>query len=246
MIEEPSNQPNFIQKRFEAGIGQVFQTTQSESLDFLKYSDEHLYWNQIEEQYKEDEKVKEEQKVKIEEQEHDDEEEHDEEQDEEQIDLSLEKIPLKSLKTLQKKNLVRTLYPLVIIIEPISKKSKNNLQAQISLLTFTKSSDKILSTKFIRQKIMVNHIVYNVYDIFGIEQKKSNPNKLDDIYEGQTDCVICLSEPKTTLVLPCRHMCLCESCAESLKLQSVKCPICRGPVRSLLKIEISTEDQVVA
>jgi len=35
-------------------------------------------------------------------------------------------------------------------------------------------------------------------------------------------------------------MCLCHQCAEVLRYQSNKCPICRGPVRSLLKIEIST------
>ena len=51
-----------------------------------------------------------------------------------------------------------------------------------------------------------------------------------------------MSEPRTTIVIPCRHMCLCEDCAETLKVQSVKCPICRGPVRSLLKVELGTED----
>lgn len=28
-----------------------------------------------------------------------------------------------------------------------------------------------------------------------------------------SECVICLSEARTTVVLPCRHMCLCNDCA---------------------------------
>ena len=41
------------------------------------------------------------------------------------------------------------------------------------------------------------------------------------------DCVICLADEKNTVVLPCRHMCLCQDCAEVLRNQSSKCPICR-------------------
>ena len=37
-------------------------------------------------------------------------------------------------------------------------------------------------------------------------------------------------------VLPCRHMCLCTDCADVIRHQSNKCPICRQPVQSLLQI----------
>ena len=45
-------------------------------------------------------------------------------------------------------------------------------------------------------------------------------------------------DERTTAVLPCRHMCLCADCAQSLRTQSNKCPICRGPVQSLLHIKV--------
>lgn len=52
-----------------------------------------------------------------------------------------------------------------------------------------------------------------------------------------------MTENRNTLVLPCRHLCLCHGCAETIKHQSVKCPICRGPVKALLKIDIKDDDK---
>lgn len=93
--------------------------------------------------------------------------------------------------------------------------------------------------RVLRQKLFVNGSTYNVYDIFGVEA--DDPSAIDS--DIQSSCVICMSEPRTTIVMPCRHMCLCEGCAESLKVQSVKCPICRGPVRGLLKVNVDAEDE---
>jgi hypothetical protein len=39
-----------------------------------------------------------------------------------------------------------------------------------------------------------------------------------------------------TLILPCKHLCLCNSCADSLRYQANNCPICRSPFRALLQI----------
>jgi ubiquitin-protein ligase len=40
-------------------------------------------------------------------------------------------------------------------------------------------------------------------------------------------CVICLSEPKDTVIVPCGHCCSCSTCAASLSI----CPMCRGKIR---------------
>lgn len=55
--------------------------------------------------------------------------------------------------------------------------------------------------------------------------------------EGNTDCVICLSEPRDTAVLPCRHMCFCSYCAGIVRLQCDRCPVCRQKVQSLLQFK---------
>ena len=45
-----------------------------------------------------------------------------------------------------------------------------------------------------------------------------------------------MSEARDTLILPCKHLCLCSACADSLRYQANNCPICRAPFRALLQI----------
>ncbi|KAJ1982670.1 hypothetical protein H4R35_000193 [Dimargaris xerosporica] len=50
-------------------------------------------------------------------------------------------------------------------------------------------------------------------------------------------CVVCLVEPRTTMVLPCRHLCLCLGCAKALLNQQVtRCPLCRMTLDTLLHL----------
>lgn len=55
------------------------------------------------------------------------------------------------------------------------------------------------------------------------------------------DCVICMSEPRDTAVLPCRHMCLCGGCADTMRARvqyrSYRCPMCRERVSSFLRLQ---------
>ncbi|KAJ7980119.1 RING finger protein [Quillaja saponaria] len=43
-----------------------------------------------------------------------------------------------------------------------------------------------------------------------------------DDSDTRKECIICITEPKDTAVLPCRHMCMCSECAKTLRLQSNK------------------------
>lgn len=54
--------------------------------------------------------------------------------------------------------------------------------------------------------------------------------------DNTAECVICMSEIRDTLILPCRHLCLCHLCADSLRYQANNCPICRAPFRALLQL----------
>lgn len=54
--------------------------------------------------------------------------------------------------------------------------------------------------------------------------------------DNGAECVICMCDVRDTLILPCRHLCLCNSCADSLRYQANNCPICRAPFRALLQI----------
>lgn len=59
----------------------------------------------------------------------------------------------------------------------------------------------------------------------------------EEIEDGGLECVICMSDMRDTLILPCRHLCLCQACADSLRYQANNCPICRSPFRALLQIK---------
>ncbi|KAG7401544.1 hypothetical protein PHYBOEH_000602 [Phytophthora boehmeriae] len=61
--------------------------------------------------------------------------------------------------------------------------------------------------------------------------------KLDRQAEEQNElmlCVICLSNEKRILCLPCRHLCLCQTC--STREEVDKCPICRLEIEEMLAI----------
>eukprot|EP00730_Choanoeca_flexa_P007959 TRINITY_DN12416_c4_g7_i3.p2 TRINITY_DN12416_c4_g7~~TRINITY_DN12416_c4_g7_i3.p2 ORF type:complete len:136 (+),score=21.37 TRINITY_DN12416_c4_g7_i3:1159-1566(+) len=54
---------------------------------------------------------------------------------------------------------------------------------------------------------------------------------------------VCMSESMDTMVLPCRHLCLCNGCADVLRYQASKCPICRAPFHSLLQIQVAKREE---
>jgi hypothetical protein len=48
-------------------------------------------------------------------------------------------------------------------------------------------------------------------------------------------CVICVDKEKCIMILPCRHLCICEGCQAPLRTHRNICPICRKPVKQLIK-----------
>lgn len=52
------------------------------------------------------------------------------------------------------------------------------------------------------------------------------------IYEDtcMSDCAICLTNPKDTVINPCGHFYMCATCAVKVKT----CPICRGKINLLI------------
>lgn len=63
--------------------------------------------------------------------------------------------------------------------------------------------------------------------------------------ENSFECVICMSDERDTMLLPCRHLCLCSSCAQSLRYQASSCPICRCPFKAALNIRVVQRDQLL-
>ncbi|KAF0689262.1 Aste57867_19274 [Aphanomyces stellatus] len=57
-------------------------------------------------------------------------------------------------------------------------------------------------------------VVYLAHDIFGADEF--------------VECSICLENPTTVTILPCRHCCVCETCLKEIDA----CPICRAKFAS--------------
>nr|XP_010595640.1 E3 ubiquitin-protein ligase MGRN1 isoform X1 [Loxodonta africana] len=110
--------------------------------------------------------------------------------------------------------------------------------AHVLLAAFEKHMDGSFSVKPLKQKQIVDRVSYLLQEIYGIENKNNQDTKPsdDENSDNSNECVVCLSDLRDTLILPCRHLCLCNSCADTLRYQANNCPICRLPFRALLQI----------
>ncbi|XP_040829344.1 E3 ubiquitin-protein ligase MGRN1 isoform X1 [Ochotona curzoniae] len=110
--------------------------------------------------------------------------------------------------------------------------------AHVLLAAFEKHMDGSFSVKPLKQKQIVDRVSYLLQEIYGIENKNNQETKPadDENSDNSNECVVCLSDLRDTLILPCRHLCLCTSCADTLRYQANNCPICRLPFRALLQI----------
>ncbi|XP_068661167.1 probable E3 ubiquitin-protein ligase LUL4 [Aristolochia californica] len=138
-------------------------------------------------------------------------------------------------------------YPLVISAQAPSPEDgqfgepqSTSGSAQITQAILEKRNDEHFQVKVVKQILWVDGIRYELREIFGIGN--STEEEFDDNGSGK-ECVICMSEPKDTAVLPCRHMCMCSECAKILRFQSNKCPICRQPVEQLIEIKVKKDEQ---
>ena len=69
------------------------------------------------------------------------------------------------------------------------------------------------------------------------------PVSNEEMPSTENQCVICMSEARTNALLPCRHMCLCDVCANTMKdnmrergAAQNRCPICREEITAMIRI----------
>jgi hypothetical protein len=84
--------------------------------------------------------------------------------------------------------------------------------------------------RVVAHRYHMSGVSWNLYEIFGLPKK--------DTSEDENSCIVCMSERKSSAVIPCGHVCLCQSCGETLQKQpNAKCPLCRTGVQSLVNIQ---------
>ncbi|KAL5210146.1 hypothetical protein ABZP36_005769 [Zizania latifolia] len=112
--------------------------------------------------------------------------------------------------------------------------------SQITQAVFEKKESGGYQVRVVSQILWVNGTRYELQEIYGIGNSVEGDADAND--PGK-ECVICLSEPRDTTVLPCRHMCMCSECAKVLRYQTTRCPICRQPVERLLEIKVNNKPE---
>ncbi|VVB15141.1 unnamed protein product [Arabis nemorensis] len=139
-------------------------------------------------------------------------------------------------------------YPLVIsaetVILPSSVSEDPLVHKQVTLAGLEKTNDGSFKVKVMKQILWIEGNRYEVHELYGIENSTTQGNPVSGLEDsGGKECVICLTEPKDTAVMPCRHLCLCSDCAKELRFQSNKCPICREPIGQLMEIKVVSTDE---
>jgi hypothetical protein len=54
--------------------------------------------------------------------------------------------------------------------------------------------------------------------------------EVSDVFNAALDggeCLICCTNLRNTVFLPCKHSCCCSSCSHSLRIRNNPCPICK-------------------
>ena len=114
----------------------------------------------------------------------------------------------------------------------------NNEIIFITLCNFERhQDDNSYIIKCMKQRLRTHNIWIDLYDIF------------DSALEGGL-CLICCSERRNTIFLPCKHAGCCNKCGSEIKYRFKPCPICKTPIDDLLivnsdekKIKIENEDE---
>jgi len=107
--------------------------------------------------------------------------------------------------------------PLVIELKRKGEKlqSKDIVDRQITYGRFELNLDGKYEIKLLHQVLTTyDRRVLNLKEIYGLELSSM--------------CVICLTRESTAAMYPCRHLCLCQKCADEFETRSEnKCPLCR-------------------
>jgi hypothetical protein len=67
-----------------------------------------------------------------------------------------------------------------------------------------------------------------------LEKISQQPQK--KVCESVDQCMICWDEKPDSAFVPCGHAMSCFACAEAIQSMNKPCPMCRGPIQSILKL----------
>jgi len=54
--------------------------------------------------------------------------------------------------------------------------------------------------------------------------------------DPQNECVVCMDSIRDSLLVPCHHLCVCSTCADTLKEDQGICPVCRQNIIGVIRV----------
>ena len=73
---------------------------------------------------------------------------------------------------------------------------------------------------------------YGAKDAAAKAKETGNAGPIAATDDDEALCVVCLTEERAFILVPCGHRCLCQACARS---QSSACPLCMTPAREVIR-----------
>ena len=172
-----------------------------------------------------------------------------------EIKFSQCQFELKHLKGFDLFKAVNTYFPMVISVN-YQKNGKN--YAFMSYAIFNKNSTGVINGAHIEKElvlvslcefilIQINGIPFEIKSIYGLDLStdKGLPHMEGEAQEGVVEdgegkeCLICLTETRNTLIMPCGHLCVCHDCGKNIQTKNYTCPICRGQIGSLIPFNLA-------
>lgn len=128
----------------------------------------------------------------------------------------------------------------VIELHPVGDGSTDSANHQITYANIAHNQSDPTRWKLVgvKQKVRVGKTVFDYQAMYGIGAAGPAGDGTQEEDNSGRECAICLTDPRDTAVLPCRHLCVCSGCADMVRRTSNKCPICREPVSSFLQIAV--------
>ena len=74
---------------------------------------------------------------------------------------------------------------------------------------------------------------------FKFKADKKIANELNDSFEQENDCAICMDMSKNSVLRPCNHMVTCFKCSNLLLNRQDNCPVCRERITEVIKVFMS-------
>ena len=89
-----------------------------------------------------------------------------------------------------------------------------------------------LAVRIHRRKFMAPQGFFTMDEAYGLNSDRNNG-------EESKECLICLTDRKDTLAIPCKHVTLCNACAKVLMMGDRKCPLCRRVIDEVIPLQIA-------